>query len=55
MFEQGYGYVAMPLPDREILQQYVRDLGLQWYALRAIVELVREELGKIEQKGYLIA
>ena len=55
MFEQGYGYVAMPLPDREILQQYVRDLGLQWYALRAIVELVREELEKIEQKGYLIA
>lgn len=55
MFEQGYGYVTMPLPDREILQQYVRDLGLQWYALRAIVELVREELGKIEQKGFLIA
>jgi len=55
MFEQGYGYVAMPLPDREILQQYVRDIGLQWYALRAIVELVREDLGNIEQKGYLIA
>lgn len=55
MFEQGYGYVAMPLPDREILLQYVRELGLQWYALRAIVELVREELEKIEQKGYLIA
>ena len=55
MFEQGYGYVAMPLPDREILQQYVRDLGLQWYALRAIVELALEELGKIERKGYLIA
>ena len=55
MFEQGYGYVAMPLPDREILQQYVRDIGLQWYALRAIVELVREDLGKIEQKGYLFA
>ncbi|MDG4476907.1 HDOD domain-containing protein [Thiovibrio frasassiensis] len=53
MFEQGYGYVRMPLPDREILQQYVRDLGLQWYALRLIVELVREELGQIEQKGYL--
>lgn len=53
MFEQGYGYVAMPLPDREILQQYVRDLGLQWYALRAIVELVREDLGKIEQKGLI--
>lgn len=55
MFEQGYGYVAIPLPDREILQQYVRDLGLQWYALRAIIEIVREDLGKIEQKGYLIA
>ncbi len=55
MFEQGYGYVPMPLPDREILQQYVKDLGLQWYALRSIVELVREELEKIEQKGYLIA
>lgn len=55
MFEQGYGYVAMPLPAREILEQYVRDLGLQWYALRAIVELVLEELEKIEQKGYLIA
>ena len=55
MFEQGYGYIAMPLPDREILQQYVRDLGLQWYALRAIIELVREDLEKIEQKGYLIA
>ncbi len=53
MFEQGYGYVNMPLPDREILQQYVRDLGLQWYALRAIVELVREDLGKIEQKGLI--
>lgn len=53
MFEQGYGYVGMPLPDREILQQYVRDLGLQWYALRAIVELVREDLGKIEQKGLI--
>ena len=55
MFEQGYGYVAMPLPDRGIVEQYVRDLGLQWYALRAIVELVREELEKIEQKGYLVA
>ncbi|MCG2738975.1 MAG: HDOD domain-containing protein [Syntrophaceae bacterium] len=55
MFEQGYGYVAMPLPDREILQQYVRDLGLQWYALRIIVELIREDMGKIEQKGYLSA
>jgi putative nucleotidyltransferase with HDIG domain len=55
MFEQGYGYVAMPLPDREILEQYVRDLGLQWYALRAIVELVREELEKNEQKGHLAA
>ncbi|HIJ90700.1 MAG: HDOD domain-containing protein [Desulfobulbaceae bacterium] len=53
MFEQGYGYVPVKLPDREILQQYVGDLGLQWYALRAIVALVREELGKIEQKGYL--
>jgi putative nucleotidyltransferase with HDIG domain len=53
MFEQGYGYVAMPLPDREILQQYVQDLGLQWYALRAIVELVREEMEKIEQKGLI--
>jgi hypothetical protein len=55
MFEQGYGYVAMSLPDREILEQHVRDLGLQWYALRAIVELVREELEKIEQKGHLAA
>ena len=53
MFEQGYGYVAMPLPDRQILEQYVRDLGLQWYALRAIVELVREDLEKIEQKGLI--
>lgn len=55
MFEQGYGYVRMPLPDREILQQYVRDLGLQWYALRLIGDLVREELEQIEQKGYLSA
>ncbi|MFA7382192.1 MAG: HDOD domain-containing protein [Desulfurivibrionaceae bacterium] len=55
MFEQGYGYVAMPLPDREILHMYIRDLGLQWYALRLIVELVKEEMGKIEEKGYLIA
>jgi len=55
MFAQGYGYVAMPLPDREILEQYVRDLGLQWYALRALVELVREEMEKVEQKGYLVA
>jgi hypothetical protein len=55
MFQQGYGYVAMPLPEREILQQYVRDLGLQWYALRLIGELVREELERIEQKGYLSA
>lgn len=53
VFEQGYGYGAMPLPDREILQQYVRDLGLQWYALRAIIELVREEMEKIEQKGLI--
>ncbi|MFA6497802.1 MAG: HDOD domain-containing protein [Desulfurivibrionaceae bacterium] len=53
MFEQGYGYVAMPLPDREILLQYVKDLGLQWYALRAIVEVVREDLEKIEQKGLI--
>jgi putative nucleotidyltransferase with HDIG domain len=55
MLEQGYGYVAMPLPDREILQQYVMDLGLQWHALHAIVELVLEELKKDERKGYLTA
>jgi HD-like signal output (HDOD) protein len=52
MFEH-YGYVATPLPDRDILAQYVRDIGLQLDALPALVDLVREDMEKIEQKGVI--
>ena len=53
LMSEHYGYVASPLPDREMLQQYASDIGLQWDALPAHVELVREEMEKIEQKGLI--
>jgi len=52
MFEH-YGYVAAPPLDQGILQQYVSDIGLQLDALPALVDLVLEEMEKIEQKGLI--
>ncbi len=54
MFEQGYGYVDMPLADKEVVCQYARDLGLQCFALQAILAVAREEIAKIEAKGILV-
>ena len=51
MFEH-YGCVAMPLPNREILEQYVKDLGLQVDALPAMVALVREDMEKSSSKDF---
>ncbi|MGV1099126.1 HDOD domain-containing protein [Thiovibrio sp. JS02] len=55
MFEQGYGYVALTLADREIVTRYADDLGLQPFALDCIVGVARDEIAKIEAKGFLVA
>lgn len=56
LMSEHYGYVTTPPPNREMLEQQVKDIGLPWDVLQASVEQVREDMEKIEQGGaYQIA
>lgn len=54
MFENGYGYVDMALPEKELFMQYATDLGLQAYAIESMVTVVLNELKLFEAKGHLV-